>query len=384
MGLWHSVTTHARAAREARRRRSASPPAPSREAFRERFAELLRRAPEALVRDHAFFELPANRPPWLATPWTLAKDEAVTTIAAGRVEVSRLFDVWVGPSFQLWMRVGEAGPIFRGTRSTHSFRTAEAGRLYLASYFPGEWADPSGRLGTPERDYRRMRGGLTVLAVRWSGDPAPGLRSWLERVGEDPLLRSELERLERPPRVPEGWSYLWRLGPAEIFTPDDSGAGIQCHTHGDVGILQRAAPLPFRPGTRLRWSWKLDSLPSTLAEDTIPTHDYISVAVEFENGQDLTYHWSAELPPETGYRCPLPTWKARETHVVVRSGREELGRFLDEERDLYADYARFVGPPPERIVRLWLIANSLFQRGHGRAELRRIELAQDGEARRVL
>jgi hypothetical protein len=44
-----------------------------------------------------------------------------------------------------------------------------------------------------------------------------------------------------------------------------------------------------------------------VAEDTLPTHDYLSVAVEFENGQDLSYFWSAALPPESNFRCPIPT-----------------------------------------------------------------------------
>jgi len=51
------------------------------------------------------------------------------------------------------------------------------------------------------------------------------------------------------------------------------------------------------PTLRLRWSWRLDKLPSRLPEDTALTHDYISVALEFDDGRDLTWHWSAGLPP---------------------------------------------------------------------------------------
>ena len=45
-----------------------------------------------------------------------------------------------------------------------------------------------------------------------------------------------------------------------------------------------------------------------------------------------------------------------------------------------ADYARAVGAPPARIVRVWLIAVSVFQRGEGICDYADIELV-DGERR---
>jgi len=120
-----------------------------------------------------------------------------------------------------------------------------------------------------------------------------------------------------------------------------------------------------------------------LPEDTPLSHDYLSLAVELSDGRDLTYTWSRELAPETSYWCPLPTWRDREQHVVVRSGLDGLGRWHAEERDLYADHARFMGPHPARIVRVWLIAVSLFQRQRGQCWYADIELVQQGRATRV-
>jgi hypothetical protein len=51
-----------------------------------------------------------------------------------------------------------------------------------------------------------------------------------------------------------------------------------------------------------------------------------------------------------------------------------LGQWLPEERNLYADYVRWVGEPPARIVRVWLIALSLFRRQEGQCEYGSIEL----------
>jgi hypothetical protein len=160
---------------------------------------------------------------------------------------------------------------------------------------------------------------------------------------------------------------------------------VCCDTRGDAGILQHPAALPLLPGTFLSWRWRVDSLPLDLREDSMPSHDYLSIAVEFDDGKDLTYLWSATLPVGTVFRCPLPAWKDKETHVVVRSGSAELGCWLDERRDVHEDYRRCIGGPARSVVRVWLIAISLFQRGHGRCEYSGIEFEQpDGHRLKVL
>jgi hypothetical protein len=279
--------------------------------------------------------------------------------------------------------------VFRGTRATHTFVAPEGGRLWLASYFPGEWADRSGRLATPASEYSKVSGGLSVLALRWPrGADVPGLFRGFARDTRVPgLVLAEAERFDQPVAVPEHWDYLWYLGPGEIFRPSftsDGRPAIGCQTHGDVGILRREARGPLAPGTRLGWSWRVDELPSDLAEDTLPSHDYLSIAVEFDDGQDLTYYWSAALPVGAVYRCPLPAWKDKETHVVVRSGPAGLGAWHDEERDLHADYRRFIGGQAREVVRVWLIANSLLQRGHGRCEYASIRLITHDRTLEVL
>jgi hypothetical protein len=389
--LVHELTIAARlAARSARRRLAgAVPPVPTDREFRATLEPWLAALPPGLSTAHAFHWLPAKSPPWHDTGIDVAPGDPVTVLADGRVFLSRPLDIWVGPSFQLWCRVGERGPVFRGTRATNTFTARERGRLWLASYFPGEWADPSGRLGTPEEDYARVSGGMSALVVRWApGTDVHGVfRQFAHETRVPGLVLAEAERLGQPAPTPEQWDYLWYLGPGEIFRPAvtaDGRAAIGCHTHGDVGILRRDARAPLQRGTKLRWSWRVDALPIDLAEDTLPSHDYLSIAVEFDDGQDLTYYWSAALPEGTVYRCPLPTWKDKETHVVVRSGPRGLGRWLDEERDLYSDYSRILGGPAREVVRVWLIANSLFQRGHGRCEYASIRVITNERTLEVL
>ena len=114
-------------------------------------------------------------------------------------------------------------------------------------------------------------------------------------------------------------------------------------------------------------------------EDTKITHDYLSIALEFDDGQDLTWYWSGALPEGFAYRCPLDYWRKRETHIVVRTGATNLGSWVDEERDVLADHQAAIGGlAPARVVNAWIIGVSLFQGGRARAGFRDIELV-DGD-----
>jgi hypothetical protein len=378
----HELTIVARIAARALQRRLAGHEsrAPDGASLRAALDPWLAALPPGTVAAHAWCELPATRPPWFDSGIDVAAGDTVTWFAAGRVYLSKLLDIFVEPSFQLWCRVGDDGPVFRGTRATHTFTAQQPGRLWLASYFPGEWTDRSGSLATPQSEYAKLSGGMTALLLRWSRaiDAEAVLRGGAVQATAPDSVKAEARRLDDAVVAPAQWDYLWYLGASEIYRNaalEDGRPVIRCHTHGDVGILRKEARLPLGPGTRLDWSWRVETLPTDLPEDTLPSHDYVSIAVEFDDGQDLTYYWSASLPAGKVYRCPLPAWKHKETHVVQRSGPAELGRWLDESRDLHADYQDFIGGPARSVVRIWLIANSLFQRGHGRCEYAAIRLA---------
>ncbi len=346
-----------------------------------RFTQLLDNVAKDVICEHRFFNLPSGQKPWFDTGLDVEAGDNFSSFASGQTRFKDL-PITLEPNFQLWFRIGRDGEIFRGTRDSHSFTAEQPGRLYLASYFPGEWSSKTGELATPDEVYAMVTGNLSVLLIRWQGDALDGLKALAGHGDTNKLIAMEIDRLVSPIIAPEGWDYLWFLGPAEIYqsctTPAKKSA-ICCHTHNDGGLLIKPVSLPFTPDTRLRWSWKIDALPSSVREDTLPTHDYLSIAVEFDNGQDITYYWSAELPPETSYRCPIPTWTARETHVVIRSGSQGLGEWFNEDRDVYQDYINAIGGAmPGNIVKIWLIAVSLFQHEQGLCQYADISFLSDG------
>lgn len=355
--------------------------------FQLRFETVLNNSATNLIDNFHFVTLASNKKPWFDTGITVTLGDCFTSFATGQTQFKDLplrFDA----NFQIWFRIGLDGEIFRGTRDSHSFTAEKSGKLYLASYFPGEWATKTGELSTPDEVYDWVTGNFEILLVKWHGASINGLKQLVKYGDVENLIMNEIDRLESPVIKPEGWDYLWFLGDAEIYKSiqfPEKPTAICCHTHKDGGLLQKSVSLAFKPDTRLRWSWKMDLLPSAVREDTLPTHDYLSIAVEFDNGQDITYYWSAELEPETVYRCPIPTWHDRETHVVIRSGSQDLGKWINEERDVYADYQNAIGGVlPKNIVKVWFIAVSLFQRQEGLCEYADVNFICDDEIITVL
>jgi hypothetical protein len=249
--------------------------------------------------------------------------------------------------------------------------------------FPAE-ARQDGSIATDRIPARVLRGRFSAVVVRWSPgtDPRTALESVAARDATG-LCAAEAARLADPPMPPVGWEHHPLLRPAESYARSDDG--IETHIRDAVGIVRRSVDAPFTPALRLRWSWRLEELPSKLPEDTTLTHDYLSVAVEFDDGHDLTWHWSCALPPGFAYRCPFDHWRRRETHVVVRSGTAELGDWVDEERSVFADHRVAVGgPQPRRVVAVWLISCCFLQGNEGRGTFGRIELIDGDRTIRVL
>lgn len=196
-----------------------------------------------------------------------------------------------------------------------------------------------------------------------------------------------------PLDAPSGWSFLPEVaayGGGNIFhvTLQAGGGGparqMQVVTRDNAAILTHNTDVPLSDATTLKWRWNFKKIPSALPETNAANHDYISIAVKFDNGQDLTYMWSAVLPAGTGFHCPLPGWEHRETHVVIRSGEKDIGTWLAEERHVLADYKKNNdGPLPARITQVWLIANSFIQKVSGAASFGDISLGESSGKRRV-
>lgn len=344
----------------------------------------------AIVAGAAVFHLTGSDLPWSRRVLTVDAGQQVTVLLAGRWYFSRPHDLWVEPGVAFHARVGGGGPVFNPMANTGTLVAARSGALEIARS-AGEWADDAGRLHTPMEAYVQADGRIDGVAIAWRGDALEGLRALRAAMGgarkgagdAAALVDAEIARLQAGPAAPAGWRHFHMFGDGGIFTAPADGE-ICCHTHKNVGILQKDVAAPLDADAALSWRWIVDDVPAPVAEDQLPTHDYLSIAVEFDDGQDITYMWSSSLEVGTVFRCPLPYWCERETHVVVRSGTADLHRWLAETRRLHDDYHRHIGGAATRIVRVWLIANSVFLRRTGACRYADIVLQGAGWREQVL
>ena len=272
------AVTLTRAIRAARARVKAEAPRPPIDgvALRDLLAEV--------AADVRLVDVRVNRPPWTAAGVHVAAGEQVTWLAWGAAYVAKPLGIAWGPSIVLIGRVGD-GPAQDSARDTFTFSADREGPIELRSRAPAEPLE-DGSFVTDRVPYRAISGDLQAVVVRWAAgtDPRDALSTVAPRDSSG-LCAAEAARLADPPQPPPGWDNHPMIGQKEIYAPSE--AGITAHARRTVGIIRRPAEAPLTSTLRLRWSWRLDELPSRLPEDMTLTHDYLSVALEFDDGQDL-------------------------------------------------------------------------------------------------
>ena len=289
---------------------------------------------------------------WVDTGITIRPGQAVTVTAHGDLILSRLLGISLPVASTVQFRVG-TGAVQACRGAATDLDTSTGGRLLILVVEPGLLADESGQLDlTVPR--LPLRGSVHLSVIRWADTSA-------RRGAQQPIP------------VPTGWSHHPRVGASQIYS--EHGNEIVCRTHRDAGILRFPVDVAIDEDLHFSWSWLVDRLPSSLAEDTFLTHDYLSTALEFDDGRDLTWMWSSQLAQGTVFRCPLPWWKSRETHYVVRSGRDGLGHWQNEDRAVLRDIKNAgIQPRPSRVTAVWLIANTLLAGDQAEARYRNIAL----------
>lgn len=332
--------------------------------------------------------------PWLDTGLQVQPGERITTIVRGKRWLSYQHGISFEPEFALWKRLGPDGNKFRGPR-IHTFNVSHRGTLELKLYPGVRWLDEKGNYdGEPAALNRDSGGGVSVAVLRWAAgtDINASLNAVLAAHPQSFWIADELKQRKRNMRTPPaGWEFLHELGPSTIWSEVQGPPGenappraIDAQIDNDVSIVTYATDVALTNETTLNWKWKMTDIPADVAENSGLSHDYLSIAVAFDNGQDLTYYWSHDLPVNTHFACPLEAWTFRETHVVARTGEADLGQWLSEKKNIMADYERAIGGDlPARITGVWLIGVGIFQKVKGAGAFGDIELDDGKEVVRV-
>ena len=339
--------------------------------FSDKMLNLINTAKLTEIKDVKAFTIENGDLPWTEDLMSIKEGEQLTFLIDGKWWFSKEHNIWVEPGLAFNFKIGKNKVTNTGS-NTYSTKVTNTGKIEIARSL-SEFADEYGTLATPLEAYKKSEGIIDGVVIIWKGEAVDGLHE-LSAIGDvSNAIYSELQRIRFIPEVPKGWKNLFLFGASGIFEQINENT-ISCTTHKNVGILQKDVDIELTDDLKLDWKWMVEHLPSRIVENNLGTHDYLSIAVKFDDGQDLTYMWSSGLEHETTFRCPIPGWNLIETHIVQRTGQKDLGKWLDESRDITADYKKTIGGKAKKVVQVWFIANTIFQRGYGKCEFSNIVL----------
>jgi len=293
---------------------------------------------------------------WLATGLEVAAGQSVTLLA---IEPANAAAGAASAGDLLWVRSGE-GEAFHAGGAHHTFRANDDGEIAVALR-PARlrWADCRGSFPAELAELERTALGVDVVAVAWRGEPEPAMTALTELAP----VAAALARYRSAPRLPHGFQPLCHLRNSPVFSAwtDGERRGVRGQARGSAGIIKRGLDLPLEDSSEITFSWRYDTLPAQGPETDPRHHDYSSIAIELDNGQDITWMWGTHVAAGTSFRCPLRWWDERETHIVLQSGNQGLGEWFTHTRKIAEDYDKAVGGRrPQRIMGVWLISVGAF------------------------
>lgn len=134
---------------------------------------------------------------------------------------------------------------------------------------------------------------------------------------------------------------------------------IRARTEESSAALVRRMEIDPQDCPIVEWSWRVDQMPQT-ADLTSRKSEDVAASVFFAFGDPgpllnpapvptLRYAWATEENPVDEV-IDSPYFPGILRTVVVRSGREALGGWVTERRNLIEDYARAFGEAPENAI----------------------------------
>ncbi|MBK5283347.1 MAG: DUF3047 domain-containing protein [Nitrospiraceae bacterium] len=187
----------------------------------------------------------------------------------------------------------------------------------------------------------------------------------LPAIAEDiPMLEVE----EQPDQAtPRGWELTTHDDTAELVTVhEEVGPALKLHADESSFSIQKEIDVNLRLTPWLVWQWKVTALPEqgdfTLTEqDDQAAQLILAFSKSFwEIRKSLSYIWGNTFPIGTindtaaGALLPLLDMKA----VVVRSGKNDMGTWISESRNVFEDYKQLYGKEPESVVGIRIQINS--------------------------
>lgn len=204
-------------------------------------------------------------------------------------------------------------------------------------------------------------------------------------AGKEVLLLGRLASPPAPEALPDGWKPLTFRNIAATtrysVVPDAAGFVLKAESRAAASGLYRPVDLAPTVYPILAWRWKVENILAKGDERRKEGDDYaarIYVAFQYDPGAAtlwektrygtykllygeyppnavINYIWANRLPKGAAIDNAFTD---RAKMIAVRSGPQEIGRWLGEERNLYEDYRRLFGQEPPQIAGIALMTDT--------------------------
>jgi hypothetical protein len=228
-----------------------------------------------------------------------------------------------------------------------------------------------------------------VRGRRWMGMAllvvGIGLAAAVWGIEEEILLLGRLGPPANPEQAPDTWRPLTFKNIAATtrysIVRDGEHYVLKAESHASASGLLRSLDLDPQVYQIVTWRWKVENVLAKGDERRKEGDDYAArLFVTFQYTPEgapvwertryavykllygtyppervINYIWANRLPKGEALAS---TYTARNAMIAVESGPEHLGRWMQEERNVYEDYRRLFGQEPPRIAGVALMTDT--------------------------
>lgn len=184
----------------------------------------------------------------------------------------------------------------------------------------------------------------------------------LTAVGTQEAVVANFNQAKNP--VPKGWELSEKEGKADLaLVPDGGTQSLKLRSNSSSFSLNKELEIDLTKTPYLEWEWKVTELPTGGDFRKSETDDqaaqlYVILNWGTFKKEAIAYIWDTTAPVGTIEKIspPIPFLKIHA--VVVRSGDQELGKWVTETRNVVEDYKRLFGGEPENVEGIRIQINS--------------------------
>lgn len=186
--------------------------------------------------------------------------------------------------------------------------------------------------------------------------------------GDSVLVLEDFEYPGQVGRFPRNWEGRtgWRQKKTKkkedlyyTIQAENGDHFLRAETVGRATNAGRSAKINLRVWKKLRWRWRVHSLPAGANENYERTNDSAAAVRLVFKGRyipkTLKYVWSSTLPAGTETESPLSD---KTKVIVLQSGRDKTGEWIWEEVNAYEDYRRLFGSDPRLVGAVAVLTDS--------------------------